>query len=150
MNTRATIDDFLSDPSIAIVGISRNAGKFGNIACKQLQAVGYHMYPVHPNMDQFNGRHCFPNLGALPGKIDRLLLVVPSRETEKLVREAATLGISRIWMQQGAESDKAIRFCEENNMSVVYGECILMFTREGNFFHRLHRWVRSLLGKLPD
>jgi hypothetical protein len=30
----------------------------------------------------------------------------------------------------------------------VHGECILMFAQPSSF-HRLHRWVWGLLGKLP-
>jgi hypothetical protein len=52
-------------------------------------------------------------------------------------------------MQQGAESKEAIRFCEDNNIAVVHGECILMFAEPLAFGHRLHRWIWKLLGRLP-
>jgi predicted CoA-binding protein len=65
------------------------------------------------------------------------------------VRDAAAAGIRRVWMQQGAESEAAIRFCAENGISAVHGECILMFAEPAAFYHRMHRWVWGLLGKLP-
>ncbi len=78
------------------------------------------------------------------------MLVVPPAETEKVVHEAAEVGIRRVWMQQGAESGVAIRFCEEHGIDVVHGECILMFAEPAEFYHRMHRWVWGLLGKLPE
>jgi len=75
---------------------------------------------------------------------------VPPAETEQVVQEAAAAGIRRVWMQQGAESEAAIRFCEEHGMSVVHGECILMFAQPVDSVHRLHRWIWRLLGKLPQ
>jgi predicted CoA-binding protein len=65
------------------------------------------------------------------------------------VQEAAQAGIKRVWMQQGAESQEAIRFCEQNGMSTVHGECIMMFA-EPLGFHGIHRFVWRLLGKLPN
>jgi predicted CoA-binding protein len=78
-----------------------------------------------------------------------VLVVVPPAETEKVVREAAAAGIKRIWMQQGAESPAAIKFCQENGLSAVHGECILRFAEPAGWFHRAHRCVWKLLGKLP-
>ena len=74
---------------------------------------------------------------------------MPPAETEKVVHEIAEVGIPRVWMQQGAESEDAIRFCEEHGIRVVAGECILMFAEPAEFAHRLHRWIWGLLGKLP-
>jgi hypothetical protein len=70
-------------------------------------------------------------------------------QAEQVVRRAAAAGIRRVWLQQGAESATAIRFCEENGISTVHGECILMFAEPAAWFHRAHRWVWKLLGKLP-
>jgi hypothetical protein len=30
------------------------------------------------------------------------------------------------------------------------GECVLMFAEPAAFYHRLHRWVWKLLGRLPQ
>jgi len=70
-------------------------------------------------------------------------------QAEQVVRDAAAAGIRRVWLQQGAESATAIRFCEEHGISAVHGECILMFAEPAAFSHRAHRWVWKLLGKLP-
>ena len=73
---------------------------------------------------------------------------MPPVQTEKLVREARDAGIARIWMQQGAESAEAIRFCDESGIDVVHGQCIMMFAEPAGI-HKFHRWLNGIFGKLP-
>lgn len=149
MTTKASVADFTAQKKLAVVGISRKGRKFGNMAFKELKKHGYQLFPVNPNAETIEGERCYPSLSALPGPVDGVLVVVPPAETEKVVREAAAAGIKRVWMQQGAESPEAIRFCQENGIEAIHGECILMFTEPCAFFHRAHRWVWGVFGKLP-
>jgi hypothetical protein len=149
MTTKAAVEDFVAQRSLAVIGVSRGGKKFGNHAFKALKAKGYRVFPINAKAEHIEGERCYPSLKSLPEPVGGVLVVVPPGETEKVVREAAAAGIHRVWMQQGAESDEAIRFCEENGISVVHGECILMFAKPVVSFHRLHRWVWRALGKLP-
>ncbi len=149
MTTRASIDDFLKQRTIAVVGASRKNGKFGNTLFKELKAKGYTAIPINPNSDTIEGERCYPNLKALPVKVDGVAIVVPPHEAERIVREAADAGISRVWLQQRAESREAVRFCEEHGMSVVHGECMLMYAPPAAFPHRAHRFFRTLIGRMP-
>jgi predicted CoA-binding protein len=150
MTSKAAVADFVSQRKLAVVGVSRQGKKFGNMAFRELKAKGYKLLPVHPHAETIEGERCYPNLAALPERVGGVLVVVPPAETEKVVREAAAAGIKRVWMQQGAESPAAIKFCQENGLSAVHGECILMFTEPAAWFHRAHRWVWKVLGKLPQ
>ena len=50
--------------------------------------------------------------------------------TERIVEEAAELGIEHIWIQPGAESDVAIARTEELAINVIHGgPCILVSLR---------------------
>ena len=149
MASKAEINDFLAQQRLAVVGVSRAGRKFGNMAYRELRAKGYQVIPVNPRAETVEGDECFPSLKALPESVDGVLIVVPPAETENVVRDAAEAGIRRVWMQQGAESASAIQFCNQNGISTVHGECILMFAEPAPFFHRLHRWVWGLLGRLP-
>ena len=42
------------------------------------------------------------------------------------IEECKKLGLSRIWMQPGAESDKAIEFCNKNDIKVIYNNCVMV------------------------
>jgi uncharacterized protein len=147
---RRTISDFLAQRTLALVGASRNGKKFGNAALRELRAKGYTVHPVHPSAETIDGVCCWPSLAALPEPVGGVLTVVPPAETEKVVAAAHAAGIGRVWMQQGSESDAAIRFCAEHGVAVVHHECVLMFAEPAHWFHRAHRWLWDRLGKLPQ
>jgi predicted CoA-binding protein len=150
VTSKAAVEDFLAQRTLAVVGASRDEKKFGNKVYKDLIRKGYQTYPVNPKAEEIEGQPCYPDLHALPQTVDGVVFVVPPAQTEQVVREAAELGIKRVWMQQGSESEDALRFCEEKGISAVSGECILMFAEPAEFYHRAHRWVWGVLGKLPE
>ncbi|MGE5326767.1 MAG: CoA-binding protein [Deltaproteobacteria bacterium] len=149
MTTRTAVEDFVGQQSFAIVGVSRQPRKFGTYAYKELKKRGYRVFPVNPQAETIEGDRCFPSLAALPEPVGGVLIVVPPSQTEQVVREAAAAGIKRVWMQQGAASPQAIQYCEQNGISEVHGECILMFAGSVESVHRFHRFVWKILGKLP-
>ncbi len=142
---KTDIDHFLSQKTLAIVGVSRNRKKFSNIVYRDLKSKGFRLFIVNHNADSIENQHSYPNLSTIPEKVDRVLIMVPRPETEKIVQDAARLGISNIWIQQGAESEKAVNFCKKNGIKVIPGECILMFAEPTAFYHRIHRWVWNLM-----
>ena len=149
MTARKAVTDFLAQRKLALVGMSRSGKKFGNIVYKELSAKGYEVFPVHRDAQAIGGQRCWPDLRSLPERVGGVITVVSPAQTEKVVEEAHDAGIARVWMQRGSESPKAVRYCEENGMTLVQGECILMYAEPAAFFHRAHRWVWGLLGKLP-
>jgi len=149
MNSKKVVEDFLVQKKIAVVGVSRTKTKFGNAIYKELKQKGYDVFPVNPKMDSFNGNTCYPDLLSLPEKVDAVVINVPPIQTEKIIKDAYKAGIKKVWLQQGSQSDAAVRFCEENRIDCVSNECILMFVQPTAFFHRAHKWVWGVLGKLP-
>lgn len=149
MNSKKIVEDFVAQKKIAVVGVSRKKTKFGNAIYRELKQKGYSVFAINPHMNTFEGDVCYPDLLSLPEKIDAVIINVPPGQTEKVVREAKQAGINKVWLQQGSQSDEAVKFCEENGIDCVSNECILMFAQPSAFIHRAHRWVWSVLGKLP-
>jgi predicted CoA-binding protein len=149
VNTRHDIDGFVTQETIAIVGMSRSPQSFSANAAKELRAKGYRIYPINPNATEIQGEKCYPSLAALPEKVGGVLFLTPPAATERAVREAVEAEVAHFWIQQGAESPEAINFCKEKNLSAVTGHCILMFAEPVAFFHRLHRFFKGLFGGLP-
>lgn len=135
---------------IAVVGVSTKPGKFGGFAYRQLKAKGYRVFPVNRNMETFDGAPCYASLKQVPEKLDGVVIVVPPNETERVVQEAEAAGIKRVWLQQGSESERVIQFCHEHEMKEVHGRCILMFAEPVRSYHRFHRGMMWLCGKLPQ
>ena len=149
MASRASVDAFLAQPALALVGLSRSGKKFGNLAFRELAAKGYRVYPIHPAAETIDGAHCYHRFSDLPEPVDAMLVVVPPAAALNAVRQAAAAGIHHIWLQQGAESPEVLEACRELGLDVVAGECVLMFARPTSF-HKVHRWIWQLLGKMPD
>jgi len=126
MTSPEGIASFLSQKTIAVIGVSVNRSKYGNIAYRSLKARGYAVFAVNPNARTVEGDPCYPDLKSLPTPADAVLLVVPPIRTEVVVREAVELGIRHLWMQPGAESEEAIRLGEAAGANVVHDVCILM------------------------
>ncbi len=150
MTTRAAINDFVSHKTLAVVGASRDGKKFGNAVFKALRLKGYRLYPINPKANVIEGEQCYPNLKALPEKVDGVILVVPPDKTEQIVQEIAAEHIPRVWMQQGSESKAAIQYCVEHGVEVIAGQCILMFTEPLHTFDKMHRWVKKVTRTLPQ
>lgn len=142
------VERFVAEPALAIVGVSRSGAKFGNAAAKELAAKGYRVYPIHPGATEIDGMHCYPTFSALPEHVNAVLVVVPPNEAVHVVRDAALAGVHQVWLQQGAESPDVLDACRTLNLSVVAGECILMFAKPASF-HKLHGWIKGMLGHMP-
>ncbi len=120
------IKEFLNRRNIfAVVGVSKNPEKYGHQVYKDLRDAGYEVYPVNPNAEEILGDKCYPDLKTLPRKPDVVDVVVPPKITEEIVRMCKELGIIRVWMQPGSESEAAIRFCDANGIHVVHGVCVM-------------------------
>jgi hypothetical protein len=128
------IKSFLNTENVfAVVGVSRDPEKYGHQVYRDLLNAGYRVYCVNPNADKVLGNKCFPNLEVLPVKPDVVDVVVPPKITEQLVKTCKKLGITKVWMQPGSESEAAIRFCEENSIEVVHGVCVMVERRRDVF-----------------
>lgn len=149
MTSKKLVEEFLAQKKIAVVGVSRKKTKFGDAIYRELKQKGYEVFPVNPNINEYEGETCYSDLISLPEKVDAVVICVPPVQTEKVVREASQAGINKVWLQQGSQSEVAIKYCEENGIDCVSNECILMFAQPSTFIHRAHKWVWSVFGKLP-
>ena len=143
------VRSFVSQRRLAIAGVSRSGRKFGNLLLRELKGRGYEVVPVHPEARDLQGLPCAKSLAELKDRVDGVVVVTPPSEAVRLVREAADAGIDRVWLQQGAESDEAVRIARERGVALVHGHCLLMFLPRTGGIHRFHRLLWRLLGKLP-
>lgn len=148
-----TIEDFLAQKRVALVGISREAKSIGAILFKELSSRGYDVVPVNPNAQEVMGRRCFARVQDIEPPVDAALLLTSPEVTEVVVRDCAESGIKRVWMfrggGQGAVSENAIEVCLEKGMSIIPGECPFMFLPQVGGIHWLHGFLRKLTGGYP-
>jgi predicted CoA-binding protein len=123
------IPTFIHKRIWAVVGASQDPAKFGYRIFRNLKEAGYTVYPVNPRGGELLGVQIYPSLADLPQLPEVVDTVVPPPVTEQIVREMHALGLSRVWMQPGSESQAAIDFCHDHGIQVVHGTCAMV-----------HRW----------
>jgi predicted CoA-binding protein len=127
MNVSDRIEEFLAGTSFAVVGASNDRSKYGNIVLRAYWDRGLRAVPVNPREEVVEGVPAKPDLLALDGPVHGVSIVTPPAVTESVVDQAIKAGVTRLWMQPGAESDRAVRRAEEAGLSVISGgPCILV------------------------
>jgi predicted CoA-binding protein len=126
------IADFVNRRVWAVVGASSDRSKYGNKVFRSLRAAGYTVYPVNPKGGKLDGTTVYASLAEVPADCEVVDLVVPPRITETVVEEAYQAGLTRIWMQPGAESPSAIEYCQDQGMEVVHNACAMVHKRRWN------------------
>ncbi|MHC4220567.1 MAG: CoA-binding protein [Planctomycetota bacterium] len=127
MTIQEKIDGFLAGAPHAVVGASTDQTKYGNKVLRVYLQNDRPVYPINPKAPEVEGVAAFPDLRSLPEAVHGISVITPPKITEKVIQEAADLGIKHIWMQPGAESDAAIERAEQAGMSVIAdGTCILV------------------------
>jgi predicted CoA-binding protein len=162
MDTLTTLaNDFLSQRTIAIVGISNKPQALANSLYKKLKTPQRSVVAIHPTLTTFDGDVCYPNLQSIPFAIDGVFIAAKPENTERIVEECIALNIPRVWMHysfglQHSEhrsaissvSSKAVERCRLHHISVIPGACPMMFLEQRDPFHSCLRWLLSVTGKM--
>ena len=128
------IGDFVSRKRWAVVGVSADPSKYGHKVFANLIAAGYDVVGVNPKNGHVLGREIYRSLAELPQPPEVVDMVVPPTVTEQVLRECVGLGLTRVWMQPGAESQVAIHYCLDNGIEVVWGECAMVHRRDRSYW----------------
>ncbi|NOZ94615.1 MAG: CoA-binding protein [Acidobacteria bacterium] len=129
MSSPEAIGELLAQGTLALAGVSRSGRGYGNRILRDLVAKGYRVFPVHPEAGELAGYAAYRSLADLPEPVGGLVLVVPPGVGVRLIREAAALGITRVWMQPGAESKEAIACGRDLGLTVIAHHCILVLSQ---------------------
>lgn len=147
-----TIEEFLAQKRMAMVGISRNPRNFSVMLFAELCRRGYDVVPVNPNAREIQGRRCFARLQDIQPRVDAALLMTSPEATETVVHDCDDADVKKIWMYRaggnGAVNPQAVQFCRERGIAVVPGECPFMFFPKPGF-HGMHGFVRKIMGTYP-
>ena len=142
------ISRFVESRNIAIVGASTSRKKFGNVIYRDLKTKGYNVYPVNPKAETIEGDRAYPDVKGLPPEVEVAVVVTSPDRADGIVDEALIHGLRKIWFQQGAESDPAIKKAAEAGMDVVSKKCIMMYTPPVKGLHAFHRFLARLFKRL--
>ena len=125
--TQDPVARFLESPAYGVVGASPRRHKYGNKVLRCYQQNGRRAIPVNPNEREVEGAACVATVLDLPDDVQSISVITPPPITERVVEQAIRRGIKHVWMQPGAESDRAIADCEAAGINVIAdGSCVLV------------------------
>ena len=146
------VREFLGRKRIAVAGVSRGGALPANAIYKKLRGAGYDVFAVNPAAIEVEGGRCYPNLRAIPGGVEAVVIATPPEAADALVHECADLGIRHVWMHrsfgQGSVSASAAALGREKGLSVIDGACPMMYVNP-DVGHRCIRWILKVTGGLP-
>lgn len=158
------IQDFLSQPCIAVAGVSSTRQTPANGIYRKLRETGHTVYAVNPNAKTVEGDPCYPNLASLPQSVGGVVIVTRPSTAAQIVRQCIECGIPRVWMHNPlgtshglwkklsssvtSVSDEAVALCHENNIAAIPGTCPMQFCEPVDPAHRCVRWLLRTTGGL--
>jgi predicted CoA-binding protein len=117
--------DFFTSQVWAVIGASDKPERIGSRIYRHLKNAGYTVLAVNPTFKTVDGDACYPDLKSLPQLPDAIDMVVNPTYGERYIREAAELGIHRIWFQPGTWRDDFTQLTQELGIETVQS-CVLV------------------------
>jgi predicted CoA-binding protein len=150
----AAAQTFLDARRIAVTGVSRAAANHGgNVVYTRLRELGYEVFAVNPNADTVEGDQAYPDLHAIPGGVEAVVVATRPEHALATVQQAADLGVTQVWMHRsidrGSVDDEATRYGRERGLTVIDGGCPLMYGPDADRAHRVMCRLMSLTRRIP-
>ena len=123
--------------TVASVGASSNPEKPSHSIFQYLLQHGYEMIPVNPGTPEIQGQKTYPDLAAIPKKIDVVQVFRKSEDVPPVVDQAIAVGAKIVWMQEGVVNEEAAAKAEAAGLKVVMDRCMRATHRRllGEQFH---------------
>ena len=112
--------------TIAVVGLSANPLRPSHGVAAYLQAQGYHIIPVNPQIEVALGEKAYASLLDVPEKVDIVNIFRRPEFVEEVVDQAIRLGVPTVWMQEEVIHEKAAQKARHAGIFVVMDRCILL------------------------
>ena len=126
INSHETIQRILDEcRTIAVVGLSSDPSRPSHGVSSYMRRSGYKVIPVNPNETAVFGEKSYPDLAAVPEKIDLVDVFRRSDEAGKAVDEAIALGAKAVWLQEGVIDRDAAQRALDAGLLVVMDRCWL-------------------------
>jgi len=126
LTTDAEIKDLLeSARTIALVGASDRPDRPSYGVMAKLQAHGYRVIPVNPQItgEHVHGEFVFRDLHQLGDPIDIVDIFRRSGAAGEAVDDAIAIGAKAVWMQLGVVNEEAAARAEAAGLKVVMDRC---------------------------
>jgi predicted CoA-binding protein len=115
---------------------------------------GYDLIPVNPSAGNIMDRHCYSVVEEIDPACEAAFILLPAKGVVRAVERCIKADVKRLWIHRaaglGVETQQAIASARHAGVSVVAGECPLMWLSGAHWVHRAHKALRQITGHLPN
>lgn len=125
-------DEHAYGKAVVVLGASPKAGRYSNMAVRQLKSNGYKVIPVNPGHLVVEGLDTFSTLGEIKEPVHTLTLYLSPVWSERIIADIINLKPERVIFNPGTESGSLRKSL--NNSGISYIEaCTLVMLSTGQF-----------------
>lgn len=110
--------------AVAVVGVSPDEERPSYRVFSYLREHGYRVIPVNPLFPRILGETSYPDLAAIPEKVDVVDIFRPAKEVQPIVDQAIATGAKAVWMQIGVVNEAAASRARQAGLQVVMDKCM--------------------------
>jgi hypothetical protein len=118
--------------TVAVIGLSDKPNRDSHHVAAYLQAHGYRIIPVNPNVSTVLGEKAYPSLRDVPEPVDIVDIFRQPGAVPEIVDEAIARRAQVIWMQEGIAHNAAADKARAAGLQVVMNKCMLKEHRNLN------------------
>ncbi|MGD0792005.1 MAG: CoA-binding protein [Terriglobales bacterium] len=111
--------------TIAVVGLSGSPMRPSHGVSAYMQAAGYKIIPVNPQIAEALGEKSYRSLLEVPEKIDLVDVFRRPEYVDEIVEQAIQLKIPAIWLQEDVINERAAEKARKAGIFVVMDRCVL-------------------------
>ena len=115
--------------TIAVVGLSDSPMRPSHGVSAYMQAAGYKIIPVNPQVAESLGEKSYPSLLEIPREVVETIDLVDvfrrSEYVDEIVEQAIQLKIPAIWLQEDVINERAAEKARKAGIFVVMDLCVL-------------------------
>lgn len=100
-------EDIMAE-TVAVIGASKDRGKFSNKAIRAYMNQGYQVYPVNPRGGEIEGLTVYASITEIPVDLDRVTIYLPPNLTLSVLKSIAEKGTKELFLNPGSESEEVV------------------------------------------
>ena len=121
----SSVAEFLAGKRFAVAGVSRQPQQPANAVYCKLRNSGFEVFPVNPNATEVEGVQCYPDLTAISGSLDGVVVATHPRSALEIVGQCRERAVRHVWFHrsfgEGSVSSEAVRECKARGIQCIVG-----------------------------
>jgi len=135
-----SLDELFSPRGVAVVGASQlERFSFGALVVESLKEAGFPaIYPVNPKYAELLGLPCYPNLQAIPGVVDHVVVSIPAESALALLDDCAAKAVKSVhfftagfsesgWTERAELENAMLAKARASGFRIIGPNCVGLF-----------------------